>query len=187
MFRGMFQAVARKFASAKRPSQAKFPPVAPCPEIDGNSSPGNAAAQDGSPRLPEDEISFAQLIGNWPAEDAAIPGPIRSEPESTLLPPGRNGNGKPDKATLLDRSQSVPESAIASPQVNGNGEPGNVAIPERAQSVPETEIQLRAYLKWEAAGKPKGQQARFWLAAKEELLQGAERASSEQERAPKKA
>jgi hypothetical protein len=31
---------------------------------------------------------------------------------------------------------------------------------------------LRAYGKWEAAGKPDGDGTRFWLEAEQELLQG---------------
>jgi hypothetical protein len=58
------------------------------------------------------------------------------------------------------------------PEVNDNGTPENAAIPDRSRSVSEKEISRRAYLKWEAAGKPKGNDSRFWLEAKEELLQG---------------
>jgi len=34
------------------------------------------------------------------------------------------------------------------------------------------EIRLRAYQKWEAAGKPNGDGFQFWLEAKQELMQG---------------
>jgi hypothetical protein len=33
------------------------------------------------------------------------------------------------------------------------------------------EIRLRAYLKWEAAGKPTGDGVQFWVEAEQELLQ----------------
>jgi hypothetical protein len=34
------------------------------------------------------------------------------------------------------------------------------------------EIRLRAFLKWEVAGKPTGDGIPFWLVAEQELLQG---------------
>ncbi len=40
----------------------------------------------------------------------------------------------------------------------------------RLQSVTLNEIQLRAYRKWVAAGKPNGDCTRFWLEAEQELL-----------------
>jgi hypothetical protein len=33
------------------------------------------------------------------------------------------------------------------------------------------QIQLRAYLKWEAAGRPPGDGFKFWLEAEQELLE----------------
>jgi Protein of unknown function (DUF2934) len=38
-----------------------------------------------------------------------------------------------------------------------------------AGAVPEEEVRLRAYQKWEAAGKPAGDGVNFWLAAEREL------------------
>jgi Protein of unknown function (DUF2934) len=38
--------------------------------------------------------------------------------------------------------------------------------------VPEEEIRRRAYLKWEGAGKPQGDDSRYWLQATEEVLAG---------------
>jgi hypothetical protein len=40
----------------------------------------------------------------------------------------------------------------------------------RKNVVPEGIIRIRAYQKWEAAGKPNGQSLRFWLEAERELL-----------------
>jgi hypothetical protein len=60
------------------------------------------------------------------------------------------------------RATSVPQSAVAptagSPVQNG-------------QPPSEEAIRLRAYLKWEGAGKAAGQEVRFWLEAEQELLQ----------------
>jgi hypothetical protein len=36
--------------------------------------------------------------------------------------------------------------------------------------VSEEERRFRAYLKWEAAGRPEGDGSRFWLEAEQELL-----------------
>jgi len=45
---------------------------------------------------------------------------------------------------------------------------------DRAQSgksIPEDAIRIRAHQKWEAAGKPNGEDLRFWLEAQREILQ----------------
>ena len=39
-------------------------------------------------------------------------------------------------------------------------------------SVSQQEIQVRAYCKWEAMGKPSGKDLKFWLEAQRELRQG---------------
>ena len=41
-----------------------------------------------------------------------------------------------------------------------------------APSVSAEDIRLRAYRKWEIAGKPTGASIRFWLEAEQELGQG---------------
>jgi len=55
------------------------------------------------------------------------------------------------------------------------------AIPNQSCPVPSSrnapsltlnDIRLRAYRKWEAAGRPEGDGSRFWLQAEQELLQG---------------
>jgi hypothetical protein len=40
------------------------------------------------------------------------------------------------------------------------------------RSIPEEEIRLRAYHKWEDAGKPIGDGVKFWLEAERELVRG---------------
>lgn len=85
--------------------------------------------------------------------------------------PEPNGNGTPDNASVPHCNPSVPEQEILSPELNGNGKSENIAIPDRGPSVLEREIRLRAYLKWEAAGKPKADDYRFWLEARKELLE----------------
>lgn len=39
-----------------------------------------------------------------------------------------------------------------------------------ATSISEDDIRVRAYLKWEAAGKPSGQEDTFWTEAQKELM-----------------
>jgi hypothetical protein len=47
-----------------------------------------------------------------------------------------------------------------------------LAAPSPNGQVSEADIQLRAYQKWEAAGKPKWNDIRFWLQAEQELKAG---------------
>ena len=52
-----------------------------------------------------------------------------------------------------------------------NTSPDEASCANQAQSdelVSEEAIRLRAYQKWEAAGKPEGDDLRFWLEAKRE-------------------
>jgi hypothetical protein len=51
-----------------------------------------------------------------------------------------------------------------------DGRPISPATPDR-QPVSVDEIRLRAYLRWEAAGRPPGDGVRFWLYAERELRQ----------------
>ncbi len=46
----------------------------------------------------------------------------------------------------------------------------HVPSPGNGQHVTEEEVQLRAYQKWEAAGKPGGDGIGYWLDAERELL-----------------
>jgi hypothetical protein len=83
-----------------------------------------------------------------------------------------SGNGEPEHGPIPDCSRDVPEEEVPSPEPNGNGTPENVPAPGCSRGIPESEIRLRAYLKWEAAGKPKGHESRYWRKAKAELLKG---------------
>jgi len=42
---------------------------------------------------------------------------------------------------------------------------------QKGKAKSQAVVQLRAYQKWEAAGKPKGDGVNFWLEAEQELLQ----------------
>jgi len=56
----------------------------------------------------------------------------------------------------------------------GEATPATKAIAAAAapRQVSEPEIQMRAYQKWEAAGKPKGVDMQLWLEAEQELKNG---------------
>ncbi|MBW8885432.1 MAG: DUF2934 domain-containing protein [Planctomycetia bacterium] len=48
--------------------------------------------------------------------------------------------------------------------------PDAVCPPKYAQPISHDEIQHRAYLKWEAAGRPPGDGGHFWAEAERELM-----------------
>jgi len=48
---------------------------------------------------------------------------------------------------------------------------GAPALPVKGSRVSEENIRLRAYKKWESAGKPAGDDVTFWQEAEQELLQ----------------
>ena len=82
--------------------------------------------------------------------------------ESALQDRGSNAVAKAKAAT----PKKPPAKALATkngPAVSYSTEPDQVPPPEDA-------IRLRAYLKWEAAGKPPGDGTDFWLQARQELL-----------------
>ena len=60
------------------------------------------------------------------------------------------------------------------PRLTGSKSKTSEAIPAKRRlaekrTIPEGIIRIRAYQKWEAAGKPEGQSLRFWLEAEREL------------------
>ena len=65
-----------------------------------------------------------------------------------------------------------PPSAATARKLKAATSAGPFARFGKARSITLDEIRLRAYVKWEAAGKPDGDSSRFWLEAEEELLQG---------------
>jgi hypothetical protein len=60
------------------------------------------------------------------------------------------------------KATSVPQPSVAS----ASGSPV-----QKSKPLSEEAIRFRDYLKWEGAGKPLGQEVRFWLEAERELLQ----------------
>lgn len=60
---------------------------------------------------------------------------------------------------------------LLAPVVTANGTAENRVF-ANAKRVSDEAVRQRAYQKWEAAGKPKGADMRFWLEAKKELYDG---------------
>jgi hypothetical protein len=72
------------------------------------------------------------------------------------------------KTATSAKPASIPTASP--PKTAGASSPGEQ---DRAgQRVSVDAIRLRAYQKWEAAGKPDGDAARFWLEAERELSPG---------------
>lgn len=75
-------------------------------------------------------------------------------------------NKHPQKTATL--AQSTPVTPPSQPTaVRGPSPDGQVPT---ATSVCEEAIRLRAFQKWEAAGKPQGNGVQFWLEAEQQLL-----------------
>lgn len=68
--------------------------------------------------------------------------------------------------------KAVPNGANKTQVVHGSGPGGEV---QRGTFIPADTIRLHAYRKWEAAGKPAGDDVGFWLAAEQELSRGKSR------------
>jgi hypothetical protein len=64
-------------------------------------------------------------------------------------------------------SRSTPVRPAPKPGDEGSLSP----TPPARQPLSADEIRVCAYLRWEAAGKPPGDGAQFWLEAEQELLQ----------------
>lgn len=68
-------------------------------------------------------------------------------------------------ATLTnDRAAGKPASELQAAVA-----PGPSSLVETSQPPSEDAVRLRAYLKWQGAGKPDGDGVRFWLEAEQEL------------------
>src|SRR5262245_39426281 len=80
------------------------------------------------------------------------------EPNVTVLQ-GIRFATKPEKAKALSKAKVTLAAGPGAP----------IAKPK---TVAEDAIRLRAYQKWEAAGRPMGEGHRFWFEAERELLQG---------------
>jgi hypothetical protein len=71
------------------------------------------------------------------------------------------------KAAILTHPASAKPTSVPQPAVA----PAAGSPVQKGRQVSEEAIRLQAYLKWEGAGKPTGQEVRFWLEAEQELPQ----------------
>lgn len=78
---------------------------------------------------------------------------------------------------MKEAAKDIPPRAKA-PATKHAGEPRSAppagrprAITAPAHAATEEEVRRRAYLKWEAAGRPPGDGSRFWMEAERELRQ----------------
>jgi hypothetical protein len=169
MSRSIVKAITKRFSRKEIPIPEKSSPVSPCPEVNGNSTHDAAL-----------RISPLPVVSPCPeVNDNSTPANAFSPGDSPILdtmeiPSAElNGNSTPVNVSIADVSPGVPAMKIPSVELNGNGTPDNASIPDINPSVREDELRLRAYWKWEAAGKPKGSESRFWREAMEELCNGS--------------
>jgi len=88
-------------------------------------------------------------------------------------------SGAPSSAgERLPTDSQAPEGAAPTPRKPASSLPASVSDspstadrPQSDRTISLEQIRHRAYLKWEAAGKPDGDGARFWIEAEQELLQ----------------
>ena len=103
----------------------------------------------------------------------------RSTPKN---PADKNSNGHPGKKASKSPTAPAAETASAAspplaermqltPPPLANRSVENRVFPH-GKRVSDEAVRQRAYQKWEAAGKPKGADMRFWLEAKKELYEG---------------
>jgi hypothetical protein len=114
---------------------------------------------------------FRSIVGAMTKRFAGAKKPVPQASPPVAASPEVNDHSKLASAPVSDHSQSAAEGAVLAAEPNGNGT-AIASIPDSSRSVADSEIGLRAYLMWEAAGKPKEAGSRFWLQAKEELLGG---------------
>jgi hypothetical protein len=164
MFRSIVGAVAKRLGRGTKSAPAASPPVSPDPEVRMAAEECCASAESSGSAGPSGGRTELLLDTGYQRGTALVPwcSPITEV----------SGNGEPEHGPIPDCSRDVPEEEVPSPEPNGNGTPENVPVPGCSRSIPESEIRLRAYLKWEAAGKPKGHESRYWRKAKDELLKG---------------
>lgn len=107
-----------------------------------------------------------------------LTGVARTNPESITVSRTKRRNPKKIRfsraatATEVRDYLQIPAPAPTPPARPEAAGPATTELPVPALSprqVFEEEVRLRAYLKWEAAGRPPGDGADFWLAAEQEL------------------
>ena len=79
--------------------------------------------------------------------------------------------GAPVGSPAPEGSAPTPREPASSPPDSISDSPPAANRPQSDRTISLEEIRHRAYLKWEAAGKPDGNGAQFWIEAEQELLQ----------------
>jgi hypothetical protein len=76
------------------------------------------------------------------------------------------------KASTIMRKTNATVADLPSPATANKFKPAAACGPifQRRRCITLDDIRYRAYLKWEAAGKPDGDSTHFWLEAEAELL-----------------
>lgn len=179
MFRSIAKAVSKRFAIGKKPVAEESPLVAPCPKINDNEKPENAPIPDDCGYTAGNAVLDAEVNELRTFEHACNTEMSRCAAKDEAPVTELNENGTTDDAFIAEFSPCAADHEISVPELHCNGGSGNASIPYQSQSVSGNEIRMRAYLKWEASGKPKGNDSRFWLQAKEELLESQSAAGDE--------
>jgi hypothetical protein len=66
----------------------------------------------------------------------------------------------------------APTKSVTQPKTTSRSSAPQTALPpQKQQAAPEEVVRLRAYQKWEGAGRPIGDSLRFWFEAERELSQ----------------
>ena len=67
------------------------------------------------------------------------------------------------------QKRSAPEKSAGKPTITAAASVASAENSRRDQTVSAEEIRLRAYGKWESAGRPIGDGIQFWVEAEQEL------------------
>jgi hypothetical protein len=76
------------------------------------------------------------------------------------------------KPKTASAKAAVSQTPTTAPAANVKTPTEVASAQQPAKAVTAEDIWLRAYLLWEAAGRPEGDGIRFWLEAEQELRQG---------------
>lgn len=101
---------------------------------------------------------------------------VTREPVKSAKPRAKSASSRPDSPADLQQTSSADLPAaipkVLESQCQADTQDSVAACPPRyARPISHDEIRHRAYLKWEAAGRPPGDGGHFWAEAERELSQ----------------